>query len=350
MNKKTICFIDSLNSGGAQKQMSFIANGLAQDFDVKILIYHELLHFRKNLNEKVSLSIVSHKFYPLRVIKILFFLFNENPRNIIAFLTGPWNISALYKIIFFWRKVNLIVGERNLNVKKLTMYDLLVRVGHLVSNYVVCNSDAQKKMLSSYFRKNLVFIPNGNDFKGTQKFQYGVSDELRLIVPARFIDQKDPLTLLRALKRVSNVSVYWYGETFKKYPIYEKCIRYILANRLEKRFIIKKPTIEIYKVMLEFDALILPSIYEGCPNAVIDGMFCGLPILATDVSDNRIYLGHQEKWLFRPGNVDELVTKLNEFKKTSEKYRSRLGHANFCKAEKFFNIDKMVLSYQKLLK
>ena len=42
MKTKVICFIDSLNGGGAQKQIILLANGLSEKYDVSILYYHNL--------------------------------------------------------------------------------------------------------------------------------------------------------------------------------------------------------------------------------------------------------------------------------------------------------------------
>ena len=47
---------------------------------------------------------------------------------------------------------------------------------------------------------------------------------LNLLVPARFIDQKNPLGLLKALMEIEDIKVSWYGEVFEEYPIYKKVV------------------------------------------------------------------------------------------------------------------------------
>lgn len=350
MKTKVICFIDSLNGGGAQKQIILLANGLSEKYDVSILYYHNLNFLKDNIDKKVSIKKILSNNILLKIFKILKFIYKENPSNIVAFLVGPSIISTLYKIFFFWRKINLVVGERNLNINGLSKKDLIYRFSHLFANKIVCNSNAQKQVLSRFFSKEKIrFIPNGTNFNSHIKNKFTSNDVYKLIVPARFIEQKNPLSLLKALSQVSNVHIYWYGQIFKNYPIYDVCVNYINKNKLNERFFFKPPSKKIYSEIIKYDGLILPSFYEGCPNAIIDGMYCGVPILASNVSDNGIYLNHQKELLFNPHDVNDIIDKINYFKRMSEIELIKLGAENNKYARQYFNHDYMVESYNKLL-
>ena len=102
--------------------------------------------------------------------------------------------------------------------------------------------------------------------------------------------------------------------------------------------------------LIKYDALILPSFYEGCPNAIIDAMSCGLPVLASDVSDNRIYLNHQGKLLFNPHDVDDIVSKIKHFISLDLSELKSISQNNILMAKKYFNLDVMVNKYLKLIK
>ena len=349
-SKKIICFIDSFNSGGAQKQMMMLANGLDKEHKVQTLQYHDLDFFSKSINHNIKQHKILEKNIIVRLIKLILFFYKENPDVIIAFLTGPNNYAALYKAIFFWRKTRLIVGERNLNIKPLKLKDLLIRFSHLFANYIVCNSNAQREKLNPYFRRKLKFIPNGNNVDEINHKIFSVSkpDSYKLIVAGRFIDQKNPLGLLMAINSLPDISVYWYGEVFKDYSIYSECLNYIKTHNVIN-FHFMKTTSNIYKEMLEYDALILPSFYEGCPNAIIDAMFCGLPVLASNVSDNSLYLEHQKELIFDPNNIEDIRNKILKFISLDLNRLQSISNSNIVKAIEFFNSDTMTNNYSKLI-
>jgi glycosyltransferase involved in cell wall biosynthesis len=346
MGKNIVCFIDSFNSGGAQKQMVMLANGLCATNKVKTLQYHDLNFFSEFLNKSIFQYkvLMTNKFS--RIFGILKVLYKENPDIIIAFLTGPNNYAAFYKMIFFWRKTTLIVGERNLNINKLTTRDFIIRFSHLIANSVVCNSNAQKNILQKVFGEKVSFIPNGTIMDNIEVKNI-TNSNYNLIVPGRFINQKNPMGLLKSIKYLPNVHVYWYGEIFKEYDIYKECIDFIQKNDIDN-FHFKDPTNDIYSKMLKYDALILPSFYEGCPNAIIDAMLVGLPVLASNVSDNKIYLEHQKEFLFDPNNTDDIQRTIKLFYNTDIKRLKEISNNNIIKAKIFFNPEIMVINYIKL--
>ena len=348
--KKVICFIDSLNSGGAQKQLIFLANGLCDEYEVTFLIYHDLVHFRSMLDESITLVKKVKKKRICRFISILNFLLLEKPDYIISFLRTPNLLSAFYKLIQFRKKTVIILGERNFNHKGLKLGDLISRFGHLIADSIVCNSKSQYNLLLPYFEEKLAFIPNGTPYLNQPKLSYKKKQYTSLIIPARFIDQKNPYNLLCAINDIPNLKIYWYGETFEEYSIFKKCSDFIKKNNLEDRFKILPATSNIYSKIKKHDALILPSFYEGCPNAIIDGMYCGVPILASNVSDNLIYLNQQKELLFNPHDVDDIKSKIIYFMNLSEKKLKDIGEMNVKMAKYFFDVNKMVDNYKLLLK
>jgi len=350
-NMKVLCFIDSFASGGAQKQMALISDGLTKrGYLLETLQYHPLFFFKTNLVKKNN--IVSHNNSFIRYIKIIFFLIKYKPTVIISFLHGPNVLSCIYRAIFFWRPTKLILGERNYLIGRVKLKEVVRRIPYIFSSFIVCNSESQRKKISLFFGKKTLFIPNGTvDPKiKLKKFNQKNNENIKLIVPARFIDQKNPLNLLKALKNTSNINVHWYGERFKDYDIYGQCMDYVDQNNLKNKFKLFDPVSNIFKDMIKYDAVLLPSLYEGCPNAIIDGMFCGLPILASKVSDNSIYLSHQSELLFNPEDPNEIADRLTYFSQLTSKDKARIGEDNYKAAKSFFDYPKMLDKYEKLFK
>lgn len=359
MNKKRIVLVtDSFNSGGAQKQLVNLANGLAcnSNYIVTTVQYYKFDFFESFLSDTIKVVKILPKKKIIRVCRLVKFLYKEKPDVIISFLHGPNNYSAIYKLLFFWRKVFLIVGERNLNINKLKLKDFLIRTSHLFANKIVCNSYAQQVKLKPYFGKKLTVILNGTDVTGvvTKKFDAETykTQKRRFIVSARVASQKNPLLLLEAINKLKNeldFIVHWYGDIYTNDPVVRQCDDFLKNNNLENYFQFQKSTNQIYDRMIEYDALILPSIYEGCPNAIIDAMICGLPVIASDVSDNKMYLNHQKEFVFTSGSVEDLVEKIRMFCNLPFNEVIRIGGVNIEKSREFFDHKKMTKKYMNLL-
>jgi len=93
------------------------------------------------------------------------------------------------------------------------------------------------------------------------------------------------------------------------------------------------------------DLFWLTSNWEGLPNAVIEAMACGLPVVATDVGGTReLVRSGEEGFLIRPGDRESLVTHSVALL-TDHAMRARLARAARARAETF-SIARMVGAMQ----
>jgi len=138
---KILCVIDSLGSGGAQRQLVNLAISFKKKgHDVDFLVYHNdnfYLNFLEKNGIKVIFSI--EKSYIKRVFKIRKIIRNGKYNTVLSFLEAPNFICELAVLPFkSWR---LIVGERSANPDILKSFKLILfRFLHIFSDYVVANS------------------------------------------------------------------------------------------------------------------------------------------------------------------------------------------------------------------
>jgi glycosyltransferase involved in cell wall biosynthesis len=67
----------------------------------------------------------------------------------------------------------------------------------------------------------------------------------------------------------------------------------------------------------------MPSRYENFSNALLEGMACGIPFLASDIGGNRILAQTGAGWLFESESTSSLVARLDEILKNSGELKAR---------------------------
>lgn len=79
------------------------------------------------------------------------------------------------------------------------------------------------------------------------------------------------------------------------------------------------------------DVFVLPTLKEGCCNAVIEAMACGLPIISSDLSFNWDLLDASNSILVDPNNVQEIASSILKLK-NDKTLRAQLSSASLKKA------------------
>lgn len=71
------------------------------------------------------------------------------------------------------------------------------------------------------------------------------------------------------------------------------------------------------------DLLVMPSRYENYSNALLEGMACGIPFLASDVGGNKIMGETGAGWLFERGSINSLTECLRKIMNLRLELKSR---------------------------
>lgn len=80
------------------------------------------------------------------------------------------------------------------------------------------------------------------------------------------------------------------------------------------------------------DVFVLPTLNEGCCNAIIEAMACGLPIISSNLPFNDDVLDETNSIKIDPNNVDEIVEAIKRLKDDSE-LRVQLSKGSLKRAE-----------------
>ena len=74
------------------------------------------------------------------------------------------------------------------------------------------------------------------------------------------------------------------------------------------------PHSELPEYLCCADVFVLPTLNEGCSNAVIEALACGLPVISSNLEFNYDLLNSSNSILIDPENVDEIAAAIKLLK------------------------------------
>jgi glycosyltransferase involved in cell wall biosynthesis len=344
---KVLYLIDSLSSGGAQRQLV----ALLSTFDRAIVspevaIYHPLYHFREDLDR---LNVPLHMLGPAsgrnpKVALNLIRLLRRGSFELIhSYLRTPGVLARVAS--FFSPGVRVVVSERNEGLWRYPWRLALERALSGRADALIVNSHAmadEMLELVPAWKGRMYVVPNGivwtdlteEERKAAAAFRarFGDSADVLLLVIGRLSRQKAPDVLIEALSRLpaetlTRIRVVWVGsrEDERLARLVESRVA---AGHLSERVRFLPPTRDTRSMYVGADALVLPSRWEGLPNVVLEALAHGTPVIATDVGDTgRILRGAGAGWLVPPEDPDSMARAIGEFVSTTEERRAEMGKA-----------------------
>ena len=195
-------------------------------------------------------------------------------------------------------------------------------------NGVICVSTKNKvesieKGLTTH--EKCIVIPNAIDNNLFKKLDtkscreaLGIQeDDFVVAFVGWFSERKGSLRVSDAIEKLDNnniKSIFIGSGTTEFEP---QCKNIIFKGRV--------PHGEIPKYLNAADVFVLPTLKEGCCNAVIEAMACGLPIISSDLDFNYDVLNSENSIMVNPNSVEEIAKAIMilyvDYKKR-EKYAS----------------------------
>lgn len=362
---KILCVIDSLCSGGAQRQLTELALGFKEKGNiVSFLTYHHNPFYNPVLEKAgISIACIQEPSYFKRIFKMKHFIRHGRYDAVLSFLEASGFICEFAGIPF--KKWRLVVGERSANPNilfsvKLKMY----RWFHFFADHVVANSNANMKLVRTINpllpKSKCKVIYNAvdfNRFKPIKDFVYRKDSKIRLVIAGWQTYEKNLNGLVESIALLSNyernkITVEWYGDNIAEPYLDDSFVEAnnkIKTNKLEGIIKFYPATPDISKIFQNSDVIGLFSFYEGLPNTICEGMACAKPVICSAVSDLPYILSYDKNLLFDPIYPQSIRKTLSYIINLSNEQLIQIGAKNEKIARDLFNKDIIIPKYLQLL-
>ena len=166
---------------------------------------------------------------------------------------------------------------------------------------------------------------------------------MKLINVGRYTNQKDQLTLLKAVNRIKdkiNFNLLLVGRGVEK----ENLNKYIRENNLSKHVKLINFQNNPYNLIKSSDVFILSSLYEGLPNVLLEAQVLKKFIISSNcpTGPREILLNGKAGFLFKVGDYKELSNLILYYSKNKKFLSKRIsiGYKNLDRFDYSLNLKK----------
>ena len=363
---KILCLIDHFGSGGAQRQMVYLALGLkSRGHAVEMFIFHPQFAFFRYEVECAGIPIHVGPGGRLRWIKILLaFIRLVKKRRfdaIVSFLGTP-NLLAELSSIASPRTLRIVSERSSQHDDKSWLRRFGTRLFHVFATRVVSNSQAHAEWLRGYFwlRKKVITIYNGLPLPNETSFAGPArSDQLRLVVIGRVGPEKNGLGLIKALALFHRRNGFvprlqWVGK--RDLSVAGRQYTHSMEQALMENPAVNErwewlgERNDIPKLLAQNHVLIHPSFYEGLPNVICEAMAAGLPVLASNVCDHPSLVQDGIRgFLFNPNDPSSIADSIEKLLELSLDDLKGMSSNARSYAKSCLGLDLMIDKYDALL-
>lgn len=283
---KILFILPSLRPGGAERVITELIKNLDKEkFDCQLLI----LGYKKSISYNISNFNVSflEKNRLLKAIYPLYKSIKKNQPDIVMSSIGHINtVLGLFTLIL--PKIKFVAREASVvsEIKKHSKNNG-IKLPKFISSYLyqqldglVCQSKDMGIDLSKFTNVKLdkiEIINNPAPVNFKSKITGSTSTPLKLINIGRLSSEKGQIRILESLKKLKipfNFLIVGDGTEKKKLQEFTN------KNQLNEKVKFIPFTNQINEILLEHDIFLQGSYVEGFPNALVEAIISGLPVVA----------------------------------------------------------------------
>lgn len=302
MKKNILIIVNRMTGAGPARVASNLSLNLSNSKYNKFIAIYDAesstyeLEGKKiiNLNTKPTKNPIKKVFNTIKRIKTLKKIKKKYNINItISLLPNPNLVNILSRV-----DDKVIISERSFMSKELrglhgNLYKYIFKNLYNKADFVIAVSMLVKQDLISNFgiyKEKIRVIYNFYDIEKILELSKEpltvqdakIFENPTIVTVGRLAEQKGQWHLIRALnkvkKEIPDVKLIILGEGELEDYLKKLVNDYKLTENVHFLGFQKNP----FKYITKSDMYVFPSLYEGFPNALAEGMVCGLPVISSD--------------------------------------------------------------------
>ena len=366
--KKVLFVIDTLQLGGAEQSLLENTSRFKNILPIVCHLYTgSILEPRfAERGIKVHSLNISRKYGFLEAYKRLKKIVDsEQPDLMVAYLTrseivtrllGKFNgipVVGTFVNDLYCKSYNQHLSWKAKNVVSLFKY--INKATSKICVGFVSNSQAIKEANARHLNirpEKIQVINRGRDsfkFRRKSPDNYHRDDSVRFLNVSRLFSVKGHRYLILGFKLFlekhpdATLSIVGDG------PLYKELLALIQENNLEEKVVLLGSRNDVPTLLPEYDCFIFPSLVEGFSGAIVEAMFAGLPILASDIDQNKEAITHLKTgYLFGKESPEEAAKAMTWFKENRD-VANKLAMNAYQYAKENFELDTIVNRFEAYL-
>ncbi len=366
---KIVFMTNAMGKGGAERVIVNLTSYLSEKNEVSIISVHNT-YVGYDIDKKVNLYTLDDEYTDIysteksiekismikkikrifkRLTKINYYKKSLKPDVIVSFMPKP---SFLVLITNFINKIPVIVSVRN---DPKTEYaskknNILMKILYPSAAGFVFQTEEAKNYFNKKIKDKAVVIPNPINPKFIEK-PFLEERQKEIVSVGRLEEQKNHKLLIDAfsevVKKYGDYKLIIYGEGKLRKNLED----YINEKELQGKVFLPGNVDNIKDRIYESSMFVLSSNYEGMPNALMEAMALGLPVISTDCpcgGPRFLIQNNKNGILVENGNVEELENAMKKILENPD-FASELGK-NANKIAETLNPNKVNAVWEKYIK
>ena len=353
---KILFIIPTLGTGGAERVASILANYLSENNKVEIFVMEKSDTARYPIKDKVSINEAGINVKRGKKIKVIInfainFLRQRDklkseinkfkPNVIISFLPKADILTASVKKNCKW-----IGSERNDPMSRSSIERNVLNLIYKKTDMLICQTQkvanyylVKKVKKTCVIRNPLMATPFSNK-------------ENYIISVGRLDKQKNYPMLIRAFTKAKKTDKF----TEKLYivgagPQQAELQNLINSLRMEQEIMLLGRKSNVRKYLNKAKAFILSSDYEGLPNAMLEAMDAGLPIISTDFFTGaaREFVDEENGYIVPIGDISKMAKAIEELLGKQEEQLEQMGVVSKQRVKKL-GVEEISQEWEKIIR